>query len=117
MDRDTFIDFYSDMSDEEPEYVLQYLADSGIGIESIQTRLLEMLARYRTEVARAVESGCTLTPEELRQRLLSKRDFAKQASQEDTGNKTPNAIQEVKSVPKGLCAKKKNPHNHPVEPV
>ncbi|HEY9166014.1 MAG TPA: hypothetical protein VIS48_07630 [Candidatus Kryptonia bacterium] len=117
MDRDTFIDFYSDMSDEDPEYIRRYLADQGIDVDAFQNMLLEIVARYRAELAAMEERGCTLTPEELRQRLLSKGDFAKQASQEDTGNKTPNAIQEVKSVPKGLCAKKKNPHNHPVEPV
>ena len=54
MDRDAFIESYSDFSDEDPEYIHEYLASEKIDVDSLQARLLKLMeasivAHYSTD--------------------------------------------------------------------
>ena len=50
MERESFMDFYSDFSDEEPEYIHEYLVTHGIDIERLQAELLELIAKRKAEL-------------------------------------------------------------------
>ncbi|MFZ1080862.1 MAG: hypothetical protein WAO19_02930 [Candidatus Kryptoniota bacterium] len=49
MDREAFMDFYLDNSDEDPEYIHEYLVKEGIDIDGLQARLLELIAKRKAE--------------------------------------------------------------------
>ena len=53
MDREAFMDFYSDFSDEDPEYIHEYLAEEGIDIDGLQAKLLELIAMRKAELKKA----------------------------------------------------------------
>jgi hypothetical protein len=47
---EAFIDFYSDMSDEDPEYIHQYLVDEGIDVDGLRAKLLHLVAKKEAEI-------------------------------------------------------------------
>ncbi len=57
MDREAFIEFYSDFSDEDPEYIHEYLAAEGIDIDRIQAGLLEMVGKREAGLELVEERG------------------------------------------------------------
>lgn len=57
MDRDAFMDFYSDMSDEDPEYIQEYLIRRGIDVDKLQERLLDLLAKHIAALQAEKESA------------------------------------------------------------
>jgi hypothetical protein len=47
----SFVDFfYFDFSDEDPEYIREYLVIEGINIEQLQQELLELIAKRRANL-------------------------------------------------------------------
>ncbi|HEY9165702.1 MAG TPA: hypothetical protein VIS48_06020 [Candidatus Kryptonia bacterium] len=57
MDQDTFMDFYSDMSDEDPEYIQEYLTRRGIDVDKLQEKLLDLLAKHKAALQAEKESA------------------------------------------------------------
>ncbi len=76
MDREKFMDFYSDFSDEDPEYIHEYLVAEGIDIDGLRNRLLEMIEKRKAEL-RLIEGRKFKTAyDTLKQKALEAgRDF------------------------------------------
>jgi hypothetical protein len=49
MIRESFMDFYSDFSEEDPEYIHEYLVAADIDIDGLQNKLLEMIEKRKAE--------------------------------------------------------------------
>lgn len=52
MRREDFVDFYSDFSDEDPEYIREYLDSEGVDAERLRVRLLEEIAKRQAQLGR-----------------------------------------------------------------
>ncbi len=50
MKRKTFIDFYLDTADEDPEYIEEYFKEEGIDIEKAKRELLEFVRKKKEEL-------------------------------------------------------------------
>ena len=46
----TFMDFYLDTSDEDPEYIEEYFKEEGIDIKQARRELLEFVRKKREEL-------------------------------------------------------------------
>lgn len=79
MDREAFMDFYSDFSDEDPEYIHEYLVAEKIDIEGLQAKLLELVEKRRAELKLVEGRKFKSASDELRRRASK------------LGNPVPNA--------------------------
>ncbi len=68
MERESFMDFYSDFSDEDPEYIHEYLVAHGIDIDRLQANLLELVEKRKAELKREEGKKFKSAYEELRRR-------------------------------------------------
>ncbi len=77
MDREAFMDFYCDFSDEDPRYIHEYLVEEGIDIEGLQARLLALVAKHEAERKLSDGREFKLVYEEKKERvsLIGKGDF------------------------------------------
>ena len=80
MDREAFMDFYSDTSDEDPEYIHEYLAEEGVDIDGLQAKLLELIAKGKAEQKLVEGKKFRTAYEDSRQRADS--IFGKKVSEE-----------------------------------
>jgi len=71
MDREAFMDFYSDMSDEDPEYIHEYLAAENIDIDGLQARLLELVEKRKAELKLMEGRDFKSTYEQLKEKANS----------------------------------------------
>lgn len=59
-----FLDFYTDLSDEDPEYIHNYLIKEGIDVDGLRARLLDLIAKRKAELEAAEKDACKPASEE-----------------------------------------------------